>query len=89
MCEQFTAVTYLHCRGSRSCIPPSVPGAASGTAISDWMLHKTSPVWGANKRLIGQSNSEPRQNGLTSSSTFTNVSQLEPNTSFWYYLLLV
>jgi hypothetical protein len=25
------------------------------------MLHRTSSVWGANKRLIGQSNSEPRQ----------------------------
>jgi hypothetical protein len=30
-------------------------------ACSDWMVHRTSPVWGANKRLIGQSNSEPKQ----------------------------
>jgi hypothetical protein len=27
-------------------------------AFSDWMLHRTSPVWGANRSLIGQSNSE-------------------------------
>jgi hypothetical protein len=40
-------------------------GCVWAKAISNWMLQRTSPVWGANKRnkrLIGQSNSSPEQN---------------------------
>jgi hypothetical protein len=35
------------------------PSNLHTAAITNWMLHerKTSPVWGANKRLIGQSES--------------------------------
>jgi hypothetical protein len=44
-------------------LPRASPQAVSkeSESVSNWMLHRTSPVWGANKRLIGQSNSKPDQ----------------------------
>ena len=50
------------CRLSQKWLPRPAPGcgtaqstrcAAPHKAVSGWMLHRTSPVWGATKRLIG------------------------------------
>jgi hypothetical protein len=42
---------------------PAKPRPASRAlqSVSNWMLHRTSPVWGANKRLIAQSKSKSEQ----------------------------
>jgi hypothetical protein len=40
------------------------PGPQCMSAISGGYLHRTSPVWGANRRLTGQSNSELNHNDI-------------------------